>query len=38
MPCFVVVDGMKQEMDEDLFDVMAHAIHQPVIEEKPPQT
>ena len=33
----MVVDGMRQEMDEDLFDLMASAIHQPIVQEKPPQ-
>ena len=29
MTCFMVVDGIKQEMDEDLFDQMAEALHNP---------
>jgi len=28
MPCYVVIAGMKQEMDEDIFDEMVEALHQ----------
>ena len=28
MPCYMYINGMKQEMDEDLFDEMAEALHQ----------
>ena len=28
MPCYMYINGMKQEMDEDLFDQMAAALHQ----------
>ena len=28
MPCYVVIDGMKQAMDEDIFDKMVEALHQ----------
>ena len=28
MPCYMYINGMKQEMDEDLFDHMAEALHQ----------
>ena len=28
MPCYMFINGMKQEMDEDLFDQMAEQIHQ----------
>ena len=27
MPCYVVINGMKQEMDEDIFDQMVEALH-----------
>ena len=33
----MVIDGVMQEIDEDLFDKMAEAIHQPINEEKPLQ-
>ena len=29
MPCYMVIDGIKQEIDEDLFDEMVEAIHTP---------
>ena len=29
MPCFMAIDGMKSEMDENLFDQMAEELHQP---------
>ena len=28
MPCYMYINGMKQEMDEDLFDQMAETLHQ----------
>ena len=28
MPYYMYINGMKQEMDEDLFDQMAAALHQ----------
>ena len=28
MPCYMYINGMKQKMDEDLFDQMAEALHQ----------
>ena len=38
MPCFMYIDGRKQEMDEDIFDQMVEALHQPDIQESPIQT
>ena len=40
MPCYLVIDGKKQEMDEDIFDQMVQALQQvelnnPPIPEKP---
>ena len=29
MTCYMVIDGIKQEVDEDLFDQMAEALHNP---------
>ena len=28
MPCYFVMDGVKQEMDEEVFDQMMHDLHQ----------
>ena len=28
MPCYMYINGMKQELDEDLFDEIAEALHQ----------
>lgn len=36
MPCYMVIDGHKQEMDEDLFDQMAQALHQSSNSHNPP--
>ena len=38
MPCYLVIDGKKQEMDEDIFDQMVEALHQPTIQEPPMPT
>ena len=35
MPCYLVIDGKKQEMDEDIFDQMVEALHQRTIQEPP---
>ena len=35
MPYYMYINGMKQEMDEDLFDQMAAALHQ---SSNPPQS
>ena len=37
MPCFMYIDGKKQEMDEDIFDQMVEALHQPTIPDPPIQ-
>ena len=29
MPCYLYIEGKKQEMDEDIFDQMVEALHQP---------
>ena len=29
MPCYLYIDGKKQEMDEDIFDQMVEALNQP---------
>ena len=36
MPCYMYINGMKQEMDEDLFDQMAAALHQSSNPHNPP--
>ena len=38
MPCYMYINGMKQEMDEDLFDHMAEALHQSDNIHNPPTT
>ena len=38
MPCYLVIDGKKQEMDEDIFDQMVEALQQPTIQEPPMPT
>ena len=38
MPCYMYINGMKQEMDEDLFDEMAEALHQSVNPHNDPPT
>ena len=38
MPCYMYINGMKQEMDEDLFDEMAQALHQSDNIHNPPTT
>jgi hypothetical protein len=38
MPCYLVIDGMKQEMEEDIFDQMVETLHQPDIPDPPLQT
>ena len=38
MPCYMYINGMKQEMDEDLFDQMAEALHQSSTPQNPPTT
>ena len=35
MPCYMYINGMKQEMDEDLFDQMAETLHQSDTPEPP---
>jgi hypothetical protein len=35
MPCYLAIDGKKQEMDEDIFDQMVEALHQRTIQEPP---
>ena len=34
MPCYLVTDGKKQEM-EDIFDQMVEALHPPTVQEPP---
>ena len=29
MPCFMVMDGIKQEIDDDLFEQMSEELHRP---------
>ena len=36
MPCYMVIDGKKQEMDEDVFDQMVEALHQSNNPHNPP--
>ena len=36
MPCYMVIDGKKQEMDEDVFDQMVEALHNPTNTYDPP--
>ena len=38
MPCYMFIDGIKQEMDEDLFEQMAEALHQSDNIHNPPTT
>ena len=38
MPCYLVIDGKKQKMDEDIFDQMVEALHPPTVQEPPIQT
>ena len=35
MPCYLVIDGKKQEMDEDIFDQMVQALHPETVQEPP---
>ena len=37
MPCYLVVDGKKQEMDEDIFDQMFEALNPETVQEPPIQ-
>ena len=37
MPCYLVIDGKKQEMDEDIFDQMVEALHQPTTPNNTPR-
>lgn len=36
MPCYVVIDGHAQEMDEDILDHMVEALHNPTNTYEPP--
>ena len=36
MPCYMVIDGNKQEMDEDIFDQMVEVLHNPTNTYEPP--
>ena len=36
MPCYMVIDGNKQEMDEDIFDQMVEVLHNPTNTHEPP--
>ena len=36
MPCYVVINGKKQETDEDIFDQMVEALHQSNNPRNPP--
>ena len=36
MPCYKVIDGMKEEMDQDIFDQMVEALHQSDDSHNPP--
>ena len=36
MPCYMVIDGKKQEMDEDVFDQLVEALHQSNDPHNPP--
>ena len=38
MPCYMYINGMKQEMDEDLFYQMAETLHQSSNPQNPPAT
>jgi len=38
MPCYLLIDGKKQEIDEDIFDQMVEALHQPATQEPSIQT
>ena len=39
MPCYMFVNGMKQEMDEDIFDQMVEELHQVELSNPPiPET
>ena len=38
MPCYLVIDGKKQEMDEDIFDQMVEALNPETVQEPPIQT
>ena len=35
MPSYFAIDGKKQDMDEDIFDQMVEALHQPSIQDPP---
>ena len=37
MTCYMVINGIKQEMDEDEFDEMVEVLHQPISYEQTPQ-
>ena len=37
MPCYLVIDGKKQAMDEDIFDKMVEALHPKPVQEPPIQ-
>ena len=38
MPCYLVIDGKKQEMDEDIFDQIVEALNPETVQEPPIQT
>lgn len=38
MPCYLVIDGKKQEMDEDIFDQMVEALNPETTQGPPIQT
>ena len=37
MPCYLVIDGVKKEMEEDIFDQMVEALYQPNTPNNTPQ-
>ena len=38
MPCYLVIDGKKREMDEDIFDQMVEALNPETVQQPPMQT
>ena len=38
MPCYLVIDGNKQEMDENIFDQMVQALNPETVQEPPMPT
>jgi hypothetical protein len=35
MPFYLIIDGKKQERDEDIFDQMVESLNQPTVQEPP---